>query len=63
MASTAYTTAEIDRAVARTKHALSQFPEGSITGATTQFLLELYLGSLDNAKEARDDEKAMSASS
>lgn len=46
-----YTVAQIDAAVAHVKYAISQLPEGVAGPATMQFLLELYLGSLDNTKE------------
>lgn len=54
----AYTIAEIDSALSKVSKALSQLPDGAVNASTTQILLELYLGSLDNPKET---EKAQAA--
>lgn len=56
-----FTVAEIDRAVDRTESALAKLPGGAANAATIALLMELYLGSVDNAKE--DNSQAKSASS
>lgn len=55
-----FTVAEINRAWDRTMNATSRLPEGAVPAATIQLLMELYLGSVDNAKE--DNQQAKTAS-
>ena len=60
MVNNGYTVTEIDKAVEKAAAMVSKFSEGATNPATVQFLVELYLGSLDNAKD--DNSRAMSAS-